>query len=47
MNKKVIEDKLSKFNRALIKLEEAFTCKDNNFIIDVTIKRFEFTFEMS
>ncbi|HCJ67672.1 MAG TPA: nucleotidyltransferase, partial [Elusimicrobia bacterium] len=45
--KEVLHDKLSNFSNALRKLEEALKETGYSLSLDGTIKRFEFTFEMS
>ena len=45
--KEVLNDKLNNFSNALKKLEEALMENGYSLCLDGTIKRFEFTFEMS
>lgn len=45
--KEVLSDKLDNFSNALKKLEEALKETGYSLSLDGTIKRFEFTFEMS
>jgi len=45
--KEVLRDKLENFSNALGKLEEAVKESGYSLCLDGTIKRFEFTFEMS
>ena len=45
--KEILSDKLDNFSKALKKLEEAFAEEGHPLCLDGTIKRFEFSFEMS
>jgi nucleotidyltransferase substrate binding protein (TIGR01987 family) len=45
--KEVLADKLENFSNALSRLEEVLKEGSSGFALDATIKRFEFTYEMS
>jgi nucleotidyltransferase substrate binding protein (TIGR01987 family) len=48
MNKERLREKLTNYNKALQRLEEALAVKNpDTFIYDAVIKRFEFTYELA